>query len=271
MENEIIIPEEIRKDVANISEMAKNIQIKTHADRTAISQMLVESKVRQKKIDDLLDDSIKKAHDAHSSLCAVKNGLKAPYIAFEKAAKAANKIWDDKIEAERAAEEARLNAIEQERVRRENAKLAAEAAEQRRKEAEARARAEESRKQAENASKAERKRLLKEANKAELQAAAAQAKAEIKTETAAANIPNAIEVKAPEKQAGESYRETWTWKVTDISKVPDNYKILNETMLNKFAVATKGAVPVPGIEFYNDRQLAVRVAKYPPITNQESF
>lgn len=259
MENEIIIPEEIKKDVATISELAKNIVIKTPNDRACISAMLVESKRQQNKIGLLLDDSIKKAHEAHKSLLAVKGGLMAPYVAFEAAAKKANTAWDDKVEAERQAEEARLQAIEDEKTRREKAKIEAEAAEQRRKEAEARAKAEEARKQAENASKAERERLLKEANKAELQAAAAQAKAEIKTEAAASVVSNTISVAAPKAQAGESYRETWSWKLVDLSKVPDNYKILNETMLNKFAIATKGAVPVPGIEFFKNRTLAVRV------------
>jgi len=255
----VVIPEDIKKDIALVSEMSRNLVIKSQDERSFISRKLVECKVNIKKIESLFEKSIKTAYEAHKTVVALKNSQQAPYLVFEKAAKDANKIWDDKIEAERKAEEDRLNAIEQERVRRENAKLAAEAAEQRRKEAEARAKAEEARRQAEQATAAERERLLKEAQKADLQAAAAQAKAELKRESAAANIPNSIEVKALEKQTGESYRENWKWKVTDLSKVPDNYKILNELMLNKFAIATKGAVPVPGIEFYKERTLAVRV------------
>lgn len=259
MENEVIIPEEIKKDVANIAEMAKNIQIKSHADRTAISQLLVESKVRQKKIDDLLDDSIKKAHDAHKSLVAVKKNLQAPYIAFEAAAKAANTAWDAKIDAERLAEQRRLQAIADEQARKEREKAEAEARRQREIEEAARRKADEARRAAEAANEAERVKLLKEAEAAEKKAAAAQAKAEVQTETAAAIIAPVVQVAAPVKQAGESYRDVWKWKVVDLAKVPDNYKILNETMLNKFAVATKGAVTVPGIEFYSEKTLAVRV------------
>lgn len=258
MNNEVVIPEEIKKDIALVSEMSKNLIIKSQDERSFISRKLVECKVNIKKIDAFFERSIKAAFDAHKAVVALKNSQQAPYFAFERAAKDAGKIWDDKIEEERAAEEARLNAIEQERVRRENAKLEAEAAEQRRKEAEARAKAEAARKAAEQATAEERARLLKEAQKADLQAATAQAKAESKTESAAANIPNAIEVKAPEKQAGESYREIWKWKLLNINEVPRAYLMLNEPMLNKTATAQKGAVPVPGIEFYKDRTLSVR-------------
>jgi len=255
---EVLIPEEIKKDIATVSEMSKNLVIKSQDERGFISRKLVECKVNIKKLELLFEDSIKTAYDAHKKIVALKNSQIEPYALFEKAAKAANKIWDDKVETERLAEQRRLQAIEDEKTRKEKAKAEAEAAEQRRKEAEARAKAEEARRAAETADKAERERLLKEAQKADLQAVTAQAKAEAKNEEAANTIAQSIEVKAPEKQEGESYRDVWKWRVTNLAEVPRAYLMLNEPMLTKTATAQKGAVPVPGIEFYKDRTLSVR-------------
>jgi hypothetical protein len=40
--------------------------------------------------------------------------------------------------------------------------------------------------------------------------------------------------------------------------VPVTFLIPNMTAINQFARATQGAQPVPGVKFFNDRQIAAR-------------
>lgn len=47
-------------------------------------------------------------------------------------------------------------------------------------------------------------------------------------------------------------KRVWKHRVIDASIVPDPYKMVNDPMLAKFAVATKGLVKVPGVEFYQE-------------------
>jgi hypothetical protein len=50
-------------------------------------------------------------------------------------------------------------------------------------------------------------------------------------------------------------KKVWKHRVIDASIVPDPYHMINDPMLAKFAVATKGLVPVPGVEFYEEEIL----------------
>lgn len=63
-----------------------------------------------------------------------------------------------------------------------------------------------------------------------------------------------------------SNRENWTWRVTDIGKVPEAYMIppvdrLDRKVLDALAKSQKDRANVPGIEFFNDPILATRASK----------
>lgn len=49
--------------------------------------------------------------------------------------------------------------------------------------------------------------------------------------------------------SGQSIRKTWTAKVVNSAIVPREWLSVNESALSAFAKATKGAVPVAGVEF----------------------
>lgn len=58
-------------------------------------------------------------------------------------------------------------------------------------------------------------------------------------------------------------RDHWTWKITDISKVPEDYLVEPEkrvlrAKLNSEASGRKDNASVPGIEFYNEKTLSSR-------------
>ena len=76
-------------------------------------------------------------------------------------------------------------------------------------------------------------------------------------EQAAAVSAPVIEVaREVPKVAGQSVRKTWKARVTDIQQVPREWMVVNESALNAFAKSTKGAVKVPGVEFFEESTLA---------------
>jgi hypothetical protein len=105
---------------------------------------------------------------------------------------------------------------------------------------------------ADEAARKERERLEKAAAKLKTPE-----KRESLLEQAAAVVAPVIEVarEAP-KVSGQSIRKTWKARVTDIQQVPREWLIVNESALNAFAKSTKGAVKVPGVEFFEESTLA---------------
>ena len=98
---------------------------------------------------------------------------------------------------------------------------------------------------------AEEERKRKEAE--ELAALSAEAESTGDTETAAEAVVAAAlaeaSVTAMPKVKGTAMREVWKAVVEDVTKVPREYMIVNQAMLDKMAQATKGAVPIPGVRF----------------------
>lgn len=98
---------------------------------------------------------------------------------------------------------------------------------------------------------AEEERKRKEAE--ELAALSAEAESCGDTETAAEAVAAAAlaeaSVTAMPKVKGTAMREVWKAVVVDVSQLPREYMIVNQSMLDKMAQATKGAVPIPGVRF----------------------
>lgn len=89
-------------------------------------------------------------------------------------------------------------------------------------------------------------------------------KSEIKAEAA---LSKAAQIVAPTVNAyippiaGQSTKTVWKAKVIDAKSVPDEYKIVNEKMLDQVANATKGKLQVLGVEFYEERIMSARAAR----------
>ena len=77
-------------------------------------------------------------------------------------------------------------------------------------------------------------------------------------EEAESIIAPVVQVDEPKKTEGVSRRRTWKARVTDITKIPREWMVVNEKALDSFAKSTKGAMPVPGVEFYEDSTLTVK-------------
>lgn len=93
----------------------------------------------------------------------------------------------------------------------------------------------------------------KEREKAEAKAKELEAKG--KTEQAAAMQAKADAVIAPvivastPKVAGQAIKEVWYAEVTDFKALSDDYKIINQSLLDKTAQASKGKLNIPGVVF----------------------
>jgi hypothetical protein len=70
-------------------------------------------------------------------------------------------------------------------------------------------------------------------------------------------VAAAVDVLA-DKHAGISERVVWRWEVTDESKIPDEYWVLDEARLNREVRAKKGDLGVPGVQPVQDKTLVVR-------------
>ena len=56
-------------------------------------------------------------------------------------------------------------------------------------------------------------------------------------------------------------RDNWKWEVTDLSLVPDEYKMINAGVLTRVVKASKGQITIPGIRIFNEPILAVTTKK----------
>ena len=82
-------------------------------------------------------------------------------------------------------------------------------------------------------------------------------KAEAIQNKAAAVVAPRVEAYIP-PVVGQSSRAVWRVRVLDAKAVPDDYKVVDIAMLDKFAQATKGKVAVPGVEFYPEQVMSAR-------------
>ena len=264
--NDLELSEGLKNEVATLEEMTKTVAVRNPDERALVYQAVQSVKIKKKAIVDFFAPSKTAAAAAHKAICANEKSFTDRLDAFELAGKRAIVSYDEAENQKRLAEQRRLQAIADEQARKERERAEAEARRQREIEEANRRKAEEARRQAEAASDAERERLLKEAEAAERKAAAAQVKAETQTENAAAVIAPVVQV-APvaEKQKGESTRTIWRARIIKISDIPAQYYLSNgkvtnaiQSAIDDFAKATKGAVQLPGVEFYEEKSLAVR-------------
>jgi hypothetical protein len=62
----------------------------------------------------------------------------------------------------------------------------------------------------------------------------------------------------PKKIKGVSSRQVWRAKIVDVDRVPREYMIPNQKMLDEKVNACKGAIQIPGVEVYEDAVTSVR-------------
>ena len=249
--------ENISNAVAEIEN--KPVLVTTPEQKNEALTICIAIKTRKSEVVEFFRDNKAKAHATWKGIVAQEKSFTDRLDAAEREIKTAVMGYDREQEKIRLAEQRRIQAVADEQARKEREKQEQAAARQRAIEAEARQKADAARRAAEQASADERARLLKEAEAADRKANAAAIKVEAKEEQAAAVVAPVVHV-APVAPAtsGVSTVKRWKARVTDMDKVPRQFLLPNQTALDAYARAVKGAMPVPGVEFYQEESMSVR-------------
>lgn len=117
---------------------------------------------------------------------------------------------------------------------------------------------EQRRKAAEHAKELERQEKERLAAEAEKALESGKATAALEMINKAENLQVAVPAINAPKTEGISYRTLWKARVTDFSKLSDEFKLPNEKKLAELARAQKGGEAPAGVEFYSERVIAAR-------------
>ena len=240
-------------------EQMKSIVITSSEQCVEVFHMLKSLKSTRQRIVDFFSDPKSKAHAAWKSIVAKEKSFTDRIDAVEKVGKRAIAIWDEAEQKRVEQERIRLQRIADEQARKEREKLQAEEARQRAIADEKRKIAERARKDAEEASGAEREKLLKAATAAENRANTAETKADENADIAQTVIAPVVNIEATEQKIdGKSTRKTWKVKIVNVDLIPREYMVPNEKALDALAKASKGLIKIPGVEFYAETTIGIR-------------
>ena len=106
---------------------------------------------------------------------------------------------------------------------------------------------------AEAEAEAKRKELLEKAEKARENGKDVKA---AQYEEKAATVVAPIVISPVEKQEGIAFKEIWRATVIQEQLVPREYLTVDLTKLNRIAMATKGSLKIPGVNFYAEKVVA---------------
>jgi len=206
----------IRADIAPVVARASAIVVKTPEQYTEASDFLKAVKGAQKRVTDFFGPMKSKAHEAWKAITTTEAATLKPLQDAEAQVKRVLITYQTEQEAIRQAEQRRLQAASDESARK------------------------------------ERERLEKEAAKLKTPELR-----EARLEQAAAVIAPVVTVAAVTPViAGQSVRKTWKARVVNAALLPREYTLPNQQALDAFAKATKGAIPLSGVEFYEESTLA---------------
>jgi hypothetical protein len=111
--------------------------------------------------------------------------------------------------------------------------------------------------QAKAEEEARKAREKAEARARELEAQGKTEKAQAMQEKADAIIAPIITTSTP-KVSGQAIREIWYAEVVDFKALSDDYKLPNQSALDKVAQATKGKINLSGVKFYSRKIVSGR-------------
>lgn len=205
-------------------ERAKGTAVVDAASYSAAGELLKGIKALRAEVDAAFDPIIQANFRAHRTACEQKRQAEAPLTEAERIIKSALVKFDDEQERIRRAEQARLEREARERAEAEALERAAAMEQEGRDFGDA--------------------SLVEEAHQL------------IQDQLTAPPPPVATVAKATPKIAGITYREIWKYRVKDATKVPEQYKVVNDQAVGGMVRALKGATNIPGIEVYSERVVA---------------
>ena len=216
MSEAVISVDELKSELAPVVQRAGSIVVRSPEQYTGASDFLKAVKAAQKKVAEFFAPLKTKAHEAHKAITTSESTTLKPLIDAERTIKDKMIAYD----------------TEQEQIRQEaQRKLQAEADAKARKEREA------LEKKAASMKTPEKQQEYMEA-------------------AAAVAAPVVVVASTTPVIAGQSIKKVWKAFVKDVKVVPREFMVVNESALQAFARATKGAVQVEGVEFKEVPQLS---------------
>jgi predicted phosphohydrolase len=212
--------QEQRQQALTITEQAKSFTISNQQDYNNAAEICKDIKAKIKTIEDYWKELKDKAYKAWKDICAKEKELLDPYTKAETEIKSKMTAWQrQKLEEERLLRE------EQERFRKEEAE-----------------------------------RLLKAAEEAQQEGMTEHA--DFLVEEAAKVETMKFEQPKQEKTAGTAVKTVWKARIVNEKLVPVELngmllRPIDTVLINKLAVSSKGSIKIPGVEFYEDVQIAV--------------
>jgi len=203
-------------------QQSKTFTVDNQQDYNNAAELIKDIKGRINQITDYWKPLKEAAAKQHKDICAKEKELLNPFSTAETELKSKMANWQrQKLEEERLLRE------QQERQKREESEM-----------------------------------LLKEAAKADEEGNVERAEFMLE---AAENIQNmTFEQPKAEKTAGTAAKTVWKARVINAALVPISVagaiiRPVDEKVLNDLAKASKGNMTIPGVEFYEDIQISVRV------------
>jgi hypothetical protein len=251
--------ETIKAEVSPVVARATTLEVTNPEQYSGAADFLKKIKAVQRNVADFWAPIKAAANIAWKKTVEGEKTLLTPLAEAEAAVKRKMLDYQQAEEAKRLAEQVRLQRLADDAARKEREKAEAAARAQRDREEAAIKAAEEARaREAAAQTEADRAAARREAEKATAAANAAAAKAALREADAAAVAPAPVITVASVAPVvkGQSLRKTWRAVVVDAAAVPREWLVVNEQALNAFARSTKGAVPVAGVRFVEETQLA---------------
>lgn len=207
------------KEISQLIESSKVIVVNNVDDLRNITEQIKRSKGWQAKISETFDPIVDKAYKSHKEAITQRDKYLKPLQDFDKRSKASIIDYNKRIESEQR---------ERERIANEALAKVAEAKKQ---------------------------ELIQKA-----ESLPNEWEAEVLKEKAQEIKPFTVDVqKNVVESAGLSIRRTWKARVVDFEKVPREYLLLNESLLNSQAkIAEVRMAGISGIEFYEEQSASVR-------------
>jgi DNA repair photolyase len=198
--------------------VAKAVVVSSAAERAIAIGIIKSCKEKREAVVAFFKDSKQKAHETWKAIVANEKSFTDKLDVYEKSARQAIGVFDDNLERVRVAEEARVKAAAEVEAKKNRRALEFAAAH------------------------------TKDVDKkAELLDQAAAVQADF------ISVPSKVE-----KQAGESSRKTWKYRIIDINAVPRPYLMENDAMLKALATSQKEKAKVDGIKFYYETSLSIK-------------
>lgn len=199
----------------------QTIVVKDQGSYDKAATILKGVKGLQKQVEESYNPIIQKALASHREAIAQRDKYLNPLKTIESAIKSRISGYLAECEKKRLAEEERLRKEAEEKAAKERARLENKAE-----------------KALEKGNEEKANDLLEQAQQVE------------------ALVPSVAPI--VQKAAGVSGRKIWKAKVVDFKSLSDDYKLINQSLLDSIARNTKGANKITGVEFYSEDVVSVR-------------